>query len=90
MGLWFLALKARKAGNWPRTFYTGLTVLHTNTFTNNLRVVIRHILLLLRLYFRYSLGNLFHQNFGSFGLGLLHNFGILCFFQQFFQVFHGI
>ena len=27
MGLWFLALKARKAGNWPRTFYTGLTVL---------------------------------------------------------------
>ena len=26
MGLWFLALKARMAGNWPRTFYTGLTV----------------------------------------------------------------
>ena len=24
--LWFLALKARKAGNGPRTFYTGLTV----------------------------------------------------------------
>ena len=26
MGLWFLALKARKAANWPRTQYTGLTV----------------------------------------------------------------
>ena len=26
MCLWFLALKARKAGNRPRTFYTGLTV----------------------------------------------------------------
>ena len=26
MVLWFLALKARKAGNRPRTFYTGLTV----------------------------------------------------------------
>ena len=26
MCLWFLALKARKAGNCPRTFYTGLTV----------------------------------------------------------------
>ena len=26
MGLWFSALKARKAGNRPRTFYTGLTV----------------------------------------------------------------
>ena len=26
IGLWFLALKVRKAGNWPRTFYTGLTV----------------------------------------------------------------
>ena len=27
MGLWFLALKARKAANWPRTQYTGLTVI---------------------------------------------------------------
>ena len=27
MCLWFLALKARKAGNRPRTFYTGLTVI---------------------------------------------------------------
>ena len=27
MNLWYLALKARKVGNWPRTFYTGLTVL---------------------------------------------------------------
>ena len=26
MSLWFLALKAREAGNRPRTFYTGLTV----------------------------------------------------------------
>ena len=26
IGLWFLALKARKAGNRPRTFYTDLTV----------------------------------------------------------------
>ena len=26
MCLWFLALKARKAGNRPRTFYTGVTV----------------------------------------------------------------
>ena len=25
MCLWSLALKARKAANWPRTFYTGLT-----------------------------------------------------------------
>ena len=25
MGIWFLALKPRKAGNWLRTFYTGLT-----------------------------------------------------------------
>ena len=28
MSLWFLALKARKAGNWSRTFYTDLTVQH--------------------------------------------------------------
>ena len=33
MGLWFLALKARKAGNWPRTFYTGLTVVEVAAFT---------------------------------------------------------
>ena len=32
MRLWFLALKARKAGNWPRTFYTGLTVADTRCF----------------------------------------------------------
>ena len=33
MGLWFLALKARKAGNWPRTFYTGTT--YQNKTKNN-------------------------------------------------------
>ena len=27
IGLCFLALKARKAANWPRTFFTGLTVI---------------------------------------------------------------
>ena len=31
MCLWFLALKARKAGNRPRTFYTGLTVFYIKT-----------------------------------------------------------
>ena len=34
MSLWFLALKARKAGNWPRTFYTGLTVYVRNLASN--------------------------------------------------------
>ena len=34
MCLWFLALKARKAGNRPRTFYTGLTVVVTDFVTD--------------------------------------------------------
>ena len=39
MGLWFLALKARKAGNWPRTFYKGLTVVTTYTMLTKYEVV---------------------------------------------------